>query len=156
MWGDKASLLPSSKLSFVHWEKKKLGKKLANEPDVAISRQLCFTVWHLGPTGSIQGGGEIRSGAFWQDTDGRFQTACREKGDWGQLLSFSTRGPRDSNLLCSTCWGCQEPDEQPGVLKRHAALMRAATQQVCECFTPHTNCRLIMARDNGKDSFLPG
>ena len=92
MWGDKASLLPSSKLSFVHWEKKKLGKKLANEPDVAISRQLCFTVWHLGPTGSIQGGGEIRSGAFWQDTDGRFQTACREKGDWRAASFILNKG----------------------------------------------------------------
>lgn len=63
---DKAPLLPRSKLSFIHWEKKKkkLGKKLANKPDVTISRQLCFTVWHLGPTVIIQGGGEMKSRTF--------------------------------------------------------------------------------------------
>ena len=49
--------------------KKKLGKKLANEPDATISRQLCFTVWHLGPTVIIQGGGEIKSRTFWQAKD---------------------------------------------------------------------------------------
>lgn len=65
---DKAPLLPSSNLSFIHWEKK-LGQKLANEPDVTISRQLCSTVWHLGSTVIIQGGGEIKSRTFWQTTD---------------------------------------------------------------------------------------
>lgn len=68
MLQDKAPLLPSSKLSFIHWEKK-LRKKLANKPDVTISRQLCSTVWHLGPTVIIQGRGEIKSRIFWQTAD---------------------------------------------------------------------------------------
>lgn len=68
MLEDKALLLPSSKLSFIRWEKK-LRKKLANKPDVTISRQLCSTAWHLGPTVIIQGGGEIKSRTFWRTTD---------------------------------------------------------------------------------------
>ena len=73
MLGNKAPLFPSSKLSFIHWEKKKkkkkLGKRLANKPDVTISRQLCSSVWHLGPTVIIQGEGEIKSRTFWRVTD---------------------------------------------------------------------------------------
>ena len=67
---DKTPVLPSSKLSFIHWEKKKqqARKKLANEPDVTISKQLCSTVWHLGPTVIIQEGGEVKRRTFCQTT----------------------------------------------------------------------------------------
>lgn len=68
MLEDKALLSPSSKLSFIHWEKK-LWKMLANKPDATSTRQLCSTAWHLGPTVIIQGGGEIKSRTFWQTSD---------------------------------------------------------------------------------------
>ena len=65
MLGDKALLSPSSSYNLLTW-KKKLWKMLANKPDATITRQLCSTAWHLGPTVIIQGGGEIKSRTFWQ------------------------------------------------------------------------------------------
>jgi hypothetical protein len=59
MLGDKALLS-----LFTGKKKKKLWKMLANKPDVTISRQLCSTAWHLGPTVNIQGGGERESRTF--------------------------------------------------------------------------------------------
>lgn len=86
-------------------------KKLANKPDVTISRQLCSTVWHLGPTVSFQGGGEIKRRTFCQTTVEKIPNGWRatslilKKKDPNLLVFYLLRMSRSwhthQNLKCS-------------------------------------------------------